>query len=473
MNKVRKNYIIYTIYQIILLSFPLITFPYVSKILGVENYGLYDYSYAVLNYFLMFAKLGIINYGTREVAENSNDSKSLVRIFKDIYFTQFILTTLVLLIYILSCFVFYKDNLLFNVLYSLFIIANYFDISWFYQGVQKFNNVAIKNLFINVFSFPLIFMFIKTSDDLIIYLLIMTFAHIFGNLITWISLKDYFSFYEFVQKYEKHFSKHFIGMLVLFAPILATNIYNFMDEIILGNLSVFGEVGLYTCGEKIMYIPLAIVTPLSSMMLPYISQKKSNKEKLNKGDREKILLFTVWIAVSISFGLLYIAPQIINLFFSEEYKGAIIIIQIMSLYTFFYILSVLFRDVYYLPDRKDKTYVLTVCIEIPICLLLNLLLVPKMGALGATVSMTISAFIILLLRIYIVRKEIDWKYIYRDLIIFIMSAFLMYVTLSVFELKVGVPIIDFVIDIVLGVLVYLMLTGDRLFRIIKMSTKKG
>lgn len=473
MDKIKKNYALYVFYNVILLCFPLITFPYVSRVLGVENYGLYDYRFVILNYFLMFAKLGIINYGTREVAENSGSRKKLGKTFRNIYLVQFILTSIVLVLYVGYCVILVKDNLSFNLLYCLFIVANYFNIAWFYQGVQNFKSVALRNLFINLISLPCIFIFVRSRDDLIIYVLVLAISQIFGNAVTLFGLKKYFSFKDVIGNKNIFLKKHLFGMLILFVPILATNIYTLMDELMLGNLSMMGQVGLYACAMRIMYIPLAIITPLSSMMLPYISAIKSKGKKVKSEDREKALLFTIWIGIACAMGLFYIAPDIIELFFSEEYIGAIVLIKIMAFYTFFYSLSQILRDMYFLPNHKDNLFVLTVFAGIPINLSLNILMIPKMGAEGAAWATIISEFLVLLLRLIIVRKEINWKYIYKDSFVFVLSAVVMYFTILIFELNVNIPIVDFFVDIIICVLVYLVLTGDRLLKIIKVSTKKS
>ena len=100
MDKVKKNYFIYILYQAVLLSFPLITFPYVSGALGVNNYGIYNYSFTIVTYFLIFARLGIFNYGAREIAENNLSRERLTKSFRNIFVVQFILTSIILLIYV-------------------------------------------------------------------------------------------------------------------------------------------------------------------------------------------------------------------------------------------------------------------------------------------------------------------------------------------------------------------------------------
>lgn len=467
MDKVKKNYFIYILYQAILLSFPLITFPYVSGALGVNNYGIYNYSFTIVTYFLIFARLGIFNYGAREIAENILSRERLTKSFRNIFVVQFILTSIILLIYVLFCFTFLKDNLEFSLIYCIFLFANYFELSWFLQGVQDFNGLALRDFLVAIIQTPLIFLIIKNEGDLYTYAILLAVVQVIGNLLIMIKLRKYISFKCLFGDKLIDFKKHFIGMLILFVPILATNIYTLMDEIMLGNLSVMGQVGIYAVAKRIMYIPLAFITPLAMTMLPYISEAKSKGEKVKQRDKENTLLFTFWIGIACAFGLHYISSDIINIFFTEEYKGAIVLIQIMAFYSFFYVIAVLLRDVYFLPNHKDKQFVLTVVAGIPINLTLNILLIPKIGAMGAAFSTLISEGAILMLRLFLIRKELNWKYIIKSSAVFFFSAVIMYCSALVFDLKTDILIVDLIIDILLCILVYFMLTGDIVWKMIK------
>lgn len=467
MEKVKKNYIIYVLYQVVLLIFPLITFPYVSRVLGVHNYGIYNYFYTIVTYFLIFARLGIFNYGAREIAENNVSSERLTKTFRNIFVVQFFLTSIILILYILFCFTFLNDNIEFSLIYCMFLISNYFELSWFLQGVQDFKGLAIRNLLIALIQTPIIFLIIKNDGDLFIYAILMGLVKVIANLLIMLKLKKYISFKGLFVDKGIDFKKHFCGMVVLFVPILATNIYSLMDEILIGNLSAMGQVGLYAVAKRIMYIPLALITPLAMIMLPYISEAKSKGLKVNQYDKENALLFTFWIGIACSFGLYYISSDIINIFFTSEYKDSIVLIQILAFYSFFYVIAVLLRDVYFLPNHKDKQFVLTVIFGIPINICISILLIPKYGAMGAACSIFISEGLVLLLRLFLIRRELDWKSIIKPCIIFFVSAVIMYYSALVFEIKTNILIVDLIVDIVLCVLVYFSLTGDIILKMIK------
>lgn len=468
MKNVKKNYLYYSLSQIILFTFPLITFPYVSKTLGVNNYGLFHYVSAILDYFLIFAKLGIMNYGTREIAENSNSKKKLTETFFEIYRVQFILTTFVLILYILFCIIFAQDSLVFYLLYSLILVANYFDLAWFFQGVQNFKCISIRNLIINFSLFASVFLLLNDKSDLLIYVLIFSLSQFIGNFIVFFNLFKYIDLKNHNNKISKEtMFNHFKGLIILFIPILATNIYSLMDEIMLGKMSLINQVGLYACAKKIMYIPLAFVTPLARTMLPYISKKKSTNRNVSKKTKDRAFLFTIWLGIACSVGIYYIAPYIIELFFSEEYLNAIILIRIMSVYTLFSEISFLLRDVYFLPNRKDKEFVKSVLYGIPINLILNLILIPKYNAIGAVYSTLITELIILIIRLIVIRKDIIWdKLIIKSLKYFI-SAIIMYFSITLIDFNFNNLLVKLIFDIIVCIIIYVILTWEDFLFFVK------
>lgn len=467
MEKVKKNYIFYTLSQIVLLCFSLFTFPYVSKTLGVDNYGIYCYFYAILSYFLIFAKLGILNYGVREIAECKKSKKKLTEKFFEIYLVQFVLTCIVLLIYVLFSFIFFRENISFVIIYSIFLVANFFDIAWFFQGVQDFLSITLRNLFINIFSIICIFIFVKTKNDMSIYLLVVSSAQVVGNVIVWCRLKNTISLNNIKLKFDLNkFIKHLKGMLLLFVPILTANIYNLMDEIMLGNLSVYGQVGIYACAKKIIWIPLAIVTPLSMTLFPYISERKSQNNDVDTHIKVNNLIFVIWLSIACSVGLFYIAPYIINIFLGIEYIETINVVRLMCVYLFFNILSLFLRDVYYLPNHKDKTYVTTVLIGIPINLILNFIFIPKFNALGAAFATAISEFVLCVLRLFLIRREIDSISLVKKILYFFVCALLM-VYLADFVRFNNSLIIELVIKVIVCILIYLFFSLLYLRKLLK------
>ena len=262
MNRVKKNYLYSVFYQFLLILFPLITFPYISKTLGVNNYGVYSYYYSIVSYFTLIASLGVQYYGSREIAENSQSKIKLVLTFKSVFKVQVIIHFFIILLYVFTCYIFFSKNLIISLMFIIYLIANCFNISWFYTGVENLKLIAYKNFIINLISIILIFSFVKDENDVALYAFIFSIAHLISHLNIWLFLKKYINIKDLFTNHHIKFSWiHLKGMSLLFLPKLALQIYDLLDETMLGNLSLMTEVGLYSCARKIMLLPRLIIEP--------------------------------------------------------------------------------------------------------------------------------------------------------------------------------------------------------------------
>ncbi len=473
MNRIKKNYLYNVLYQILLVLFPLITFPYISKTLGVDNYGLYSYCNSIVSYFILAASLGVQYYGAREIAENSQSKKKLLLTFKSIFKIQVIAHILVILIYIITCVIFFRNTLFLSLMFTIYLIANCFNISWFYTGVENLKLVALKNFIINLISIVLIFGFVKDKHDVVLYAFIFSISHLISNIYYWLFLKKYINFKDlFVNHHIKFSWLHLKGMALLFLPRLALRIYDLLDETMLGNLSHISQVGLYSCARKIMLLPRLIVIPLSTVLLPFLSKQKKNEGKINEKLRNSSLIFTSWLSFGSIFGILAISKDFISIFFSNEYLNAIPILYFLSFYFFSLTFSTMLRDMYFLPEHEDTTYVKTVALGIPINIILNFILIPKWNAVGAAIATLISDYFILVIRIIILRKKINLKLILSRIVLFIISSFIMYFILNKISFAFPYQIINMLLEVIIGAGIYLLLTWPLLKNIIIVKKKQ-
>jgi O-antigen/teichoic acid export membrane protein len=189
-KSVVKNYMYNLIYQILILILPLITTPYLSRVLGAEGVGIYSYTYAIVTYFVLFGSLGIALYGQREIAYVQDNVKERKKIFFELIIVRFITLAVAVLIYILA---FMRENK-YQAYYSILLIeliAAGFDISWFFQGIEEFKKTVIRNVLVRIVSVTLVFVLVKTSADLWKYMLIYSLADLCGNLLLWVYLPKY------------------------------------------------------------------------------------------------------------------------------------------------------------------------------------------------------------------------------------------------------------------------------------------
>ena len=276
MNQVKKNFIYNIFYQVLILILPFITAPYLARVMGAEGVGVYSYSYSVVYYFLLFALLGINNYGNRSIAKVRDDKEKLSKTFISIYLLQITTTCIAMLCYTFYLLFIVKENAEIAQIQIIYLISTAFDVNWFFFGIEKFKLTVTRNTIIKIISVVLIFLFVKSRDDLIMYTLIMSISTLVSQLVLWpYIIKN-------IKKTNvegKDIIKHIKPCIILFIPVLSFSIYKIMDKIMLGNMISMSEVGFYENAEKIITAPTSIITALGTVMMPKISNLISKNDQ--------------------------------------------------------------------------------------------------------------------------------------------------------------------------------------------------
>lgn len=190
MSSLKKNLIYQTVYQILTIVLPLITAPYVSRVLGPGNIGIYSYTYSIAYYFVLFAMLGINNYGNRIIAQVRDDRDLLNKTFSNLFAVHAIVSSIMIILYILYCFIFIKEYKIYMIIQGIYIISALFDINWFYFGIEKFKLTVTRNTIIKIVTVICTFIFVKSENDLWIYILILALGSFISQSIVWVFLKN-------------------------------------------------------------------------------------------------------------------------------------------------------------------------------------------------------------------------------------------------------------------------------------------
>ena len=276
-----KNYLYNLTYQILTLILPLITTPYVSRVLGAEGIGIYSYTYSIVSYFLLFGQLGIALYGKREIAYVQENKEKRKQVFIELIIFRIITLAVAIIIY---CAFFINSDVYGNYykIWLIELIAVIFDISWFFQGMEDFKRTVTRNILVRIASITLIFLLVKNPNDLEKYLMIYAVADLIGNLLLWLYLPKYF---KGVKVKNINVFKHLSAIVLLFIPQIANQIYNMLDKTMIGNiLEDKTEVGYYEQGQKVIRILLTIVTSLGIVMIPRMASTFASGElkKINE-----------------------------------------------------------------------------------------------------------------------------------------------------------------------------------------------
>lgn len=267
-KSVVKNYMYNMIYQILILILPLITTPYLSRVLGPEGVGIYGYTYSIVTYFVLFGSLGIALYGQREIAYVQDNPRKRKKVFLELILFRFITLIATVLIY---CLIFVRGKKYHNYYLILLIelIASGFDISWFFQGIEEFKKTVLRNVLVRIVSVSLVFIIVKNSGDLWKFILIYSLADLFGNLLLWLYLPKYLK----GGKVGKlNLTVHLIPLLMLFIPQVTNKVYNLLDTTMLGAIiSNKNETGFYDQSQKVIRLLITIVTSLGVVMVPRVA----------------------------------------------------------------------------------------------------------------------------------------------------------------------------------------------------------
>ena len=451
----KKNFIYNLIYQILILIIPLITIPYVSRVLGAEGIGVYSYTYSIVYYFMLVAMLGINNYGNRTIAKIRDNKEELSKNFLGIYIVQLITAFIMSVTYLIYIFVFDNQYREIALIQTIYIFSAMFDVNWFFFGIEKFKLTITRNSIVKILSLILIFLFVKEKNDIYIYTLILAGSTLLSNVFLISFIRKYIHFTKLI---KKDIIKHIKPCIVMFLPVIAVSIYKIMDKIMLGAISNMTEVGYYENAEKTTQIPLVIITALGTVMLPRASKMLSNgEEETLKVLIGKSMKFVMFLVFPIMLGIICISKDFSILFFGSEFEKSGILIQYLAITILFLSFGNVIRTQYLIPKEKDKEYIISPLLGAVVNLILNFIFIPMYGALGACYGTVLAEFVVVFYQTMKVRKELRIiKYI-KDAIPFLIKALIMFVVIISFN-KLGISSIEkIIIQIVVGTLLYIIL----------------
>ena len=451
MKSTNKNFIYNVIYQVFTFIIPLVSTPYISRILGVNNIGIYSYTYSLVYYFMLASMLGINNYGAREIAKCSYNRKKLSQKFFSIYFLQLMCNILMIIIF--YNFIIFSDYNHKGILtiQSIFLISSAFDINWFFFGMEEFKITISRNVIIKILSLVLIFTLVKSNNDLWLYTLIMSISTLISQVYLWIFIRKRVSF---CKVSLKEIFSHLPQCLILFIPVIAYSIYRVMDKTMIGFFANTTELGYYESAEKIINIPISLVSALGTVMMPHMA-KSSDKELDNKFSSTFYLCY--FFIIPMVLGLIVISKDFTIMFFGKEFlKTANIIILLLPTVVFGAMTNII-RSNYLIPKSKNKIYVMSTAIGAIINLIINIILIKKYGAYGACIGTITAEFSVLIYQILYTRKEINYLGNLKKIIPIILKSFIMMIYLIAIGTLIENIYVKIIVQLLNAIVIYFIL----------------
>lgn len=409
---IKTNFIYNLLYQVISLITPLITAPYVARVLGAEGVGVYNYTQSIVIYFSLIAGLGSNTHGRREIAASSGNQQNMTTVFYDIMTLRAMTVAFSILLF-WGYIVFWGQNYkLFFMLQTIDLIAILFDISWFYQGIENFKKTALRQILVKIMGVSSILLFVKKTSDIHVYILCYSIPVLLGNLFLWIDLKGKISFS--ASKVIRPF-RHLKSEIALFIPYLATLLYSYIDKTMLGIFDdTKAEVGYYAQAFKFIAIAVAVVSSLADVMVPriancYKQQKYDDISSLAYRALRVIFAMAFFIA-----GVLFsVSPNLIPWFLGDGYTRSILLLQILSLLVLVkgannFLGSALLIATYH-QNLLSKCAWLTTIVNV----IINALLIPNIGAAGACIATVSSEILLFILQLYYTKEYVEIKTVLR------------------------------------------------------------
>lgn len=448
---VKKNFIYNLLYQMLIIILPIITTPYISRVISVEGVGIQSYWRSIANYFVLFAMLGINNHGNRSIASNRENKENLSKVFWSIYIFQIIMSALMIFVYLVYIILGVKENKTIAVIQLIYIVAAMLDINWFFFGMEEFKITVTRNTIIKVLSTCSIFIFVKSSKDLYLYSLILALSTLISQITLWFYIKR---FIKFIRVKWSDIYKQIKPNLVLFIPVVAVSIYKIMDKIMLGSMSNMIEVGYYENSEKIINIPMGIIVALGTVMLPKMSNLQARGQE-EEGKRYILLSiqFVMFLSIGSVAGLIGVGPKFIPLFLGLEFKPCVEVVSLLAITLLFMGWANVIRTQYLIPKQLDKIYIISTILGAIVNLIINILLIKKYGAIGAAIGTIFAEGVVAIYQTVSIRKKLDIKIYVNRVAPYLISGIIMCIFVRWIGNVSNLNII-IVVQIIIGILVY-------------------
>ena len=450
-KSIKINYIYNVCYQMLLVLTPLLTSPYLARVLGADGVGTSSYIESISSYFVLFATMGITTFGQREISYVQEDYDKRTLIFWETKLLNVFTSLIAVLAYLF--FARYRQNWKLYLVIVFNILAVLADISWFFQGIEEFKKIVGRNILFKILNITYIFVFIKNREDLIWYMLGHSLNLFLCNVSFWTCL------YKYVGKpkwTELKPLRHLKVVISLFIPTVAIQIYTVFDKTMIGIITKNAyENGYYEQAMRIIRIILMVVTSLGTVVIPRIGYHFQKKEIEQVQDLlYKSYRFVWFIGVPLCLGLVGVASNFIPWFLGDGYNEVILLLCVLS----FTILAIGISNVtgiqYLVPTNRQNILTKTVLIGAGINFTLNLLLIPDLKSIGAAIASLIAEIVITSVQLFYVRKELSIRKIVVSAFNYVISGSIMLLTISVIGNGFMSTILNTVILVICGGIVY-------------------
>lgn len=463
-ESIKQNYVYNLTYQILNLLLPLATTPYISKVLGPGNIGIYSYTYSFVSTFVMVGSLGIATYGQREIAGINDNKVEYSKKFWEIQLVKMLSISASLIFYVLFA-LFYRDYRFYFLIQIPYFLAAIFDVSWLFQGIEKFKYVALRNICVKILSLALIFLLVKTSEDLPIYIMLICASQLAGNATMWMHLRKYVL--------KCHVSpgdliKHIRPTFIYFVPTISYQVHSVLDKAMLGVLYHDNvENGYYEQAHKIINMAMMIISSYNIVMRSRMtSLYVQGKKKEFETNFNNSLHFISLLVFPMSFGMAGVAANFVPWFFGPEYEK---VVTLLLIFCPMFIIQGLRTCIGYniiTPTGMQTKGNIVQVVSAITNVALNSLVIPQFGAIGATAASVIAEGMALVGYLYYMRDYVRVIDVVKAAYKYWGASIIMFLVIDLLSSKFEANILDTFCLIIIGGAIYfvaLFIFRDKFF----------
>lgn len=406
----------------------LLLLPYLTRILGESALGINSFGLSVTSYFTLVGNLGIVLYGAKSLAENRDDLQKSQQKFSQCITYQFFFNFIAIALYNIWVLLAQEMTPVYF-LFNIVLFTTMTDLSWVYTGYERFDLIAVRNILIKIIGTSLIFLFVKDTNDLPLYIVIQQGVLFISNIIYWTNLKRLRLKVKFASV-GYSLKAIFKPAVTLFIPSIFTTVYLSLNNIMLGYMSTIDSVALYDYPNKLVRILITLIGILGVTMMPrlaYLSQKQTRTEYLWK--ITQMLYASLLISIPVMFMLILTAPTLATIVFGKGFAGSNIVLAIVAptvVYSGLGLYNI------FITQNKIRQLTKGVFLGTVINIGLNLILIPRMDYKGAAISTLITETSVHLILLYYLRGVIDLKMFVRTFLSLFTIALAIYLILSYF-----------------------------------------
>ena len=402
----KRNFVMNTLLTISSFIFPLISFPYVSRVLLPTGTGKINFVTSIIAYFSMFAQMGIPTYGIRACAKVRDNREELSKTVQELLIINLIMNCvvyIVLAIAIATIPKLHEEKTLF-ILMSSSIILSSIGIEWLYKALEQYSYITIRSMIFKLISLALLFLFVHKKEDYVVYGAITIFSASASNIL---NLLNAHKFIEFRRVGNYNLKRHLKPIGVFFALVCAATIYTNIDNVMLGFMTSDADVGYYGAAVKIKTILVSIVTALGTVLLPRVSYYvEHGEDREYKRVIEKAYNFVILLALPLTIYFIFFAKEGILLLSGDAYHDSIVPMQVIMPTLIIIGISNILGLQILVPTNRERTVLKAEIIGAMVDIIINLALISSLRSTGAAIGTLVAEGVVLYCEYRVLRKEI-------------------------------------------------------------------